>query len=372
MIYKRGKLYWFEFWYKGERIRRPTKQGNPNIARQIEGAYRKSLANGEVGIQERRIVPSLSAFKEKFMDVIRVERKEHPETIEFYEFKYTGLLRFPPLAQARLDHIDEELIAQFKAKMDREGYEESTINRHLATLKRALRLAASWKIIDRVPKIKLLTGENQREFVLARDREGEYLDACPEFLRNWSTLAIETGMRRKELQSLKWPDVHFEPVGNARCGYVHVRGTKSKYSKRNIPLTATAQMVLLRQRQISKCEYVFTLDTDTTKPASVSTMNHCHERVRDVLGFPREFVLHSLRHTFGTRLGENRTDVFAIQRLMGHSSITVSQRYVHPSPEIMENAILAQERASQEFSDNRAAVPTNFPTVEAARGERIQ
>src|SRR5437016_5825177 len=158
MIYKRGKLYWFEFWYKGERIRRPTKQGNPNVARQIEGAYRKSLANGEVGIQERRAVPSLSAFKEKFMDEIRVERKEHPETIEFYKFKYAGLLRFPPLAQARLDHIDEELIAQFKAKMDREGYEESTTNRHLATLKRALRLAASWKIIDRVPKIKLLTG----------------------------------------------------------------------------------------------------------------------------------------------------------------------------------------------------------------------
>ena len=50
VIYKRGKLYWFEFWYKGERIRRPTKQGNPNVARQIEGAYRKSLANGEVGI----------------------------------------------------------------------------------------------------------------------------------------------------------------------------------------------------------------------------------------------------------------------------------------------------------------------------------
>lgn len=223
-----------------------------------------------------------------------------------------------------------------------------------------------------MPKIKLLTGENQREFVLARDREGEYLDACPEFLRNWSTLAIETGMRRKELQSLEWSDVHFEPIGNARCGYVHVRGTKSKYSKRNIPLTATAQMVLLRQRQISKCEYVFTLDTDATKAASVSAMNHCHERVRDVLGFPREFVLHSLRHTFGTRLGENRIDVFAIQRLMGHSSITVSQRYVHPSPEIMENAILAQERASQEFSENRAALPTNFPTVEAASGERIQ
>jgi hypothetical protein len=50
----------------------------------------------------------------------------------------------------------------------------------------------------------------------------------------------------------------------------------------------------------------------------------------------------------------------------------VSQRYVHPTPEIIENAILAQERASQEFAENRGALPTNFPTVEAASGERIQ
>ena len=256
--------------------------------------------------------------------------------------------------------------------MNREDYESSTTNRHLATLKRALRLAASWNIIDRVPKIKLLPDENQREFVLAREREREYLDACPEFLRNWVTLAVETGMRRKELQSSKWADVHFEPIGKARCGNVHVCGTKSENSKPNLPLTATAQMVLLRQRQrqLSQCEYVFTME-DPTKPASVSAVNHCHERVREVLGLPREFVLHSLRHTFGTRLGATGTDVFTIQRLMGHSSITVSQRYVHPTPEIMENAIPAQERASQDFAD-RPDSPTNSPTVEPSARAVIQ
>ena len=371
MIYKRGNTYWFEFCFKGERIRRSSRQGNPNAARRIEAAYRTKLANGEVDIRDRGPVPNLTAFKERFLAEIRVESKEHPETIAFYQSKYSGLLRFAPLAQARLDHIDEELISHFKAKMDRDDYEASTTNRHLATLKRALRLAASWNIIARVPKIKLLAGENRRDFVLARDREREYLDACPEFLRNWAILAIETGMRRKELQSLKWPDVHFKPVGKARCGYVHVRGTKSRNSKRNLPLTATAQMVLMRQHQLSRCEHVFTMETDRTQPASVSAVNHCHERVRDLLGFPQEFVLHSLRHTFGTRLGETSTDIFAIQRLMGHSSIIVSQRYVHPTPEIMENAILAQERASQEFA-NQPAIPTNSPTVEAAESGVIQ
>ena len=45
------------------------------------------------------------------------------------------------------------------------------------------------------------------------------------------------------------------------------------------------------------------------------------------------------RHTFGTRLGEAGADAFTIMRLMGHSSIEISQRYVHPSPESLERAI---------------------------------
>jgi integrase len=48
--------------------------------------------------------------------------------------------------------------------------------------------------------------------------------------------------------------------------------------------------------------------------------------------------LHSLRHTFGTRLGEAGADAFTIMRLMGHSTVAVCQRYVHPSPETVELA----------------------------------
>ena len=38
------------------------------------------------------------------------------------------------------------------------------------------------------------------------------------------------------------------------------------------------------------------------------------------------------------RLGEAGADAFAIMRLMGHSTVTVSQRYVHPSPDAVELA----------------------------------
>ena len=47
-----------------------------------------------------------------------------------------------------------------------------------------------------------------------------------------------------------------------------------------------------------------------------------------------ESVLHSLRHTYGTRLGEASGDRLTVMRLMGHSSMTVSQRNVHPTSEV--------------------------------------
>jgi len=54
--------------------------------------------------------------------------------------------------------------------------------------------------------------------------------------------------------------------------------------------------------------------------------------------FPADFVLHSLRHTMLTRLGELGVDAFTIMRIAGHSSIVVSQRYIHPTPEAVERA----------------------------------
>ena len=66
-----------------------------------------------------------------------------------------------------------------------------------------------------------------------------------------------------------------------------------------------------------------------------------------------------------TRLGELGVDTFTIMKIAGHSSVTVSQRYVHPSPEAVERAF---ERL--QLSGNQGQIepkvllpPTNFPTV---------
>jgi integrase len=79
--------------------------------------------------------------------------------------------------------------------------------------------------------------------------------------------------------------------------------------------------------------------------------------------FPKTFVIHSLRHTFGTRLGESGANPYQIMKLMGHSSLQVSQKYVHPTAGGLELAMKGLERMNRMVGGNSAEVPTVFTTV---------
>jgi len=80
-----------------------------------------------------------------------------------------------------------------------------------------------------------------------------------------------------------------------------------------------------------------------------------------------------LRHTYGTRLGETGTDAFTIMRLMGHSSVTVSQKYVHPTPETMERAVQRLEALNRgEHEKETPEAATISATVKNKRMENVQ
>jgi integrase len=55
--------------------------------------------------------------------------------------------------------------------------------------------------------------------------------------------------------------------------------------------------------------------------------------IRDELGMGEHVTLYATRHSYGTWLAEAGVPVHQIKRLMGHSSIQVTQRYMHASPE---------------------------------------
>jgi hypothetical protein len=73
-----------------------------------------------------------------------------------------------------------------------------------------------------------------------------------------------------------------------------------------------------------------------------------------------------------TRLGESGVDVFTIMRVAGHSSVTISQRYIHPSPEAVERAFDKLESLNKRASETAVhATPTQLipATVSATVAE---
>ena len=127
------------------------------------------------------------------------------------------------------------------------------------------------------------------------------------------------------------------PANGARFGYLRVRDGKSKNARRNVSLTAVASALLAKQNEAAATARVFNNEAGVG-PLFIFTLDDQYARLREALRLPEEFVIHSLRHTMLTRLGEAGANAYTIMRAAGHSSVTVSQQYVHPSPEALERA----------------------------------
>lgn len=357
-IFKRGRTYWFHFYWNGEHVQQSTKQGNPKTARQIEAAHRTRLAKGEVGIVEKKEpAPTLKGFAERFKDSIKVRSAEKPQTVRFYMSKLDRLLEFATLATARLDAIDEALIETY-VQQRRATVSPASVNRELATLRRLLGMAYQWKVIDRIPVIRKLEGERSRNFVLSRAQESKYLEAVQQPLQDAALLLLDTGLRAGELVALEKADVHLETTNGAKFGYLRVRSGKSKNATRAVSLTGRVSAMLKARMTSNDSPWLFPGAGKATENAFLSTsLDHQHSTVRTTLGLPKDFVLHSLRHTFLTRLGEAGVDAFTIMRIAGHSSVTVSQKYVYPSTEAMERAFERLETLNGAVEPEKTAEP---------------
>ena len=374
-IFKRGKVYWYHFVWDGRHVQKSTRQGNPNVARNMEAAYRTALAKGEVGIVERKPAPTMTDFAKRFNEAVKVRSASKPRTVAFYAEQVKRLLEYEPLANARLSDVDERLVEGFVQHRSSEGVKRrtkkgvkhcegrqvspSTVNRALATLRRMMRLAQEWRTIDRVPRIRLLSGERARDYILSYTEETVYLDFAPQPLKDIATLVLDTGLRIGEALALEWADVHLTPNGS-QWGYLQVREGKSRNARRAIPLTERAHNLLAQRRAAVQTLFVFA--DEGRNPYRVSSLDHMHARTRNNLKLPPVFVLHSLRHTYLTRLGLLGVDAFTIMKLAGHSSVTVSERYVHPTPRAMADAVSRLDRMNtlklQSRSNEEEAVAT--------------
>ena len=335
-IFKRGSVYWYHFLFNGDHIQKSTKQGNPRTARQMEAAYRTALAKGEVGITERKPIPTLAAFIEnRFVPWAQATfEKSSPKTWTcWYRTQLGNIAAYLPLVSRKLDTITSEHVSDYGAHLQARGLKPSSVNSSLRVLRRVLRLAVEWGDLVATPKIKLLRGEQPRERVVTPIEESLYLGAASEFMADVATILVDTGMRPEENARLQWEYVSWS---NGQCGTLRVTHGKTSAARRMLPLSPRVRAMLERRWRAAGRPaegWVWPSQTASGHIQSSTTIKQ-HRNALKQSGI-RPFVLYSLRHTFLTRLGEAGCDAWTLARIAGHSSIAMSARYVHPSQDVV-------------------------------------
>ena len=209
---------------------------------------------------------------------------------------------------------------------------------------------ACWisRIQDSEPRQRFLTLEEfaalQREACDSRPASwnlpGEPFLHWPEFL----VVAVNTGLRRAELLNLEFADIDFESQilrvrNKPKLGF-HVKN----YQERYIPLTTDACEALLALRAAKSpiTEFVFHKSNGGRWQDLSEGLDALVRRAKlDLTTGP--VTLHTTRHTFGSWLALAGVPLRTIQKLMGHKSITTTERYAHLSRENLASAVRTLE-----------------------------
>jgi len=343
MIYKKGRYYMAKFMWQGRMIRKSTRCTSAKDARTVEGRIRSELGKGNWGVLESKPRVTLAEFlKGDFLPFVETEFQTKPNSGDYYRYGVRNL-QASDLAGLRLDQITGQHVVGYVAQ---HGHlEATTINRDLRTLRRALSLAVEWGKLDRMPKVTLAKGENRRERVLTDAEVKSYLEACPQPWRDVATLINGEGMRPGECYALRWEHV----LLNGHGGLIQIARGKSKAARRPLPMVPEVYQALKAryEAQGRPAEgWVFPTGA-ASGHMEESSAKQWHAKALETLEKARKenselpeikpFEPYCLRHTFGTRMAP-KCDVFALARILGHSSITITQRYVHTQSEAIEQA----------------------------------
>jgi len=324
-VYKQkgSKNWWYKFAWNGETIRESTKVTNKRAAEQMEAARKTQLAKGEVGIKDRKPSPTLQAFLTKsFLPFFEATKQEEPNTLMFYRSRVKKLLEDPALAGSSLEKITSDDIVSYIARRRQSEplVAVATINRDLATLRRALRLASEWnELTTKPPKISLLDGEAGRERVLSAEQESAYLGVATPLLRMFSAIILDCALRPEEVYRLRWDESY-------RDGRIVIHWGKSKAARRSIPVTQRVAALLSMQQSINSDGWIFPAPTKSGH-IEQSSIKKAHKRTLKESNVT-PFVPYDLRHTCLTRWARY-LDPFTLKKLAGHESLETTMKYVH-------------------------------------------
>lgn len=269
------------------------------------------------------------AEKDDFLIYLASEKGASQNTLESYERDICAFGKF--LAKNWLTATENDLVT-FLSHLKNQGYSSSSIGRALIALK------VFYKFLKREGKIaqnptKYLSKPKQwqkiPEVLTTQEIEKLFFAPDPKTELGCRDLAIlellySSGLRVSELCSLKIQDVD--------TTFVRVMGKGSK--ERIVPLGTVAAVAIdsyLKHFRILSERHEPLFSSLKRKPMTRISIWLLIKKYALQAGINKNVFPHALRHSFATHLLDNGADLRVIQELLGHESISSTERYTHIS-----------------------------------------
>lgn len=281
---------------------------------------------------------NVSAAIDAFLRHLGAERALSPHTVAAYRRdleKLSGYLKAARKQDLPLEKLDKPLLQGFLLRLAGEGLKPATQARCVACLKSFGKFAAlqtglrnpaqALRFPRRARQLPAVAGEDLLESAL------KPMEAENPFLEVRDRLCLElfygSGVRLAELTGLRWDDFS----RNRESMNVVGKGNKA----RRAPVTKSARAVLEEYRAACAGRGFAArgplLVGMRGRPLGMRAVQKAVTARLRALGRTGKASPHVLRHSFATHLLDHGADLLAVKEMLGHASLSTTQKYTHVS-----------------------------------------
>jgi integrase/recombinase XerD len=342
--------YYFLDWREGNSRKREFAGQTPSEATEAHRRKRneligKLLVDGRPApTVENESFTLISKGKEVFMDHVKAHSPDKPETIRRYSQvldHFERLLGHKKYVEAiNRGDIDTYKIKRSSEKSLRHDrlITPRTINFEVSTIRTFfyyLENERGLKLKNPCSKFKHLKDQKKKAKikppVYAQEELDRIFTECNEYEKAIFATLLLSGIRKRELYFLAWPDLDLV-AGTLRVTGEGKEGFSPKdYEERVIPIPPDLVEILKKLPRRSR--WVFCSSNGTNLSHLLRKLKSIADRVGAT-----NATLHKFRHTYATRLLESGCDIVTVQHLMGHSDIETTRQYLSPNDDLKRKA----------------------------------
>jgi integrase len=206
-IYRRGRVWYVDYYAKGERVQESTGTAN---RREAEKFYALRRSEVERGVYAKPVIVALKEFGERFLDYAKIHKRSwrRDEQMLGHLERHFGNVSLGDISALRVEEYQQRRSRKVAP---------ATVNRELALLKHMFNMAERWEMhhgTNPVRRVRFLPENNFRSRTLSEEEERRLLSFSSPYLRELILFAINTGLRCGDIFHLQWQEVDLEQRGD--------------------------------------------------------------------------------------------------------------------------------------------------------------